>query len=67
VKRGMGRRPMAFEHAQACDRGEKKEARGNKGTRCAWADPGKNEVGRARMNSDDCELFKLISNEFHMF
>jgi hypothetical protein len=58
---------MAFEHAQARGRGEKKGARGNKGAGRAWADPGKNEVGRARMNSDDCELFKLISNEFDLF
>jgi hypothetical protein len=27
----------------------------------------KSGVGRARMNSDDCELFKWISNEFDLF
>jgi hypothetical protein len=28
--------------------------------------PGKDEVGRAWMNSVDCELFKWISNEFDL-
>jgi hypothetical protein len=33
----------------------------------AWADRKKNEVGRAWMNSDNCELFKCISNVFDLF
>jgi hypothetical protein len=32
-----------------------------------WAEPGKIEVGRARMNNNDCELFKWILNEFDLF
>jgi hypothetical protein len=33
-----------------------------RGARGAWADPGRNEVGRAQMNNNVLDLFKSISN-----
>jgi hypothetical protein len=33
-------------------------AGGRRGARGTWADPGRNGVGRARMNSDICNFFK---------
>jgi hypothetical protein len=58
----VGQRRVADERGPAgSGRGrEEREVRGARGpTR-------ERQVGQARMNSDDCELFKWISNEFNL-